>query len=242
MRKKKTNGKTISDSCSGTVILTNKVYHNTTDLTSTTERIDDNSPNGYISMECDGVSSNIRTDVDFLPDRDSMTDMINYSNESRSSLLLPDEQSVMLSIMWSVPHCRRLFQAFPEVLYVDGTHATNQEQMPLLTVGVQDNEFKMNIVVRAFIPNERAWLFRWIFFHGIPTLMGKAACSKVKMIITDGDSQETLQLDNAIRSKVYGNAIRRRCGWHIIEKGSTVHLRSSIKGSKLQEIVSIMKL
>jgi hypothetical protein len=202
----------------------------------------DNDANGFIAMECDGVGSNVQTDIEFMPDCDAMNDMIKYSNESRSSLLLPDNQTVMLSFMWSVPHCRRLFQAFPEVLYIDGTHATNRERMPLLTVGVRDHEFKVNIVVRAFIPNERAWLFRWIFYHGIPTLMGKEACKKVKMIITDGDSQETSQLDNAIRSNVYGDARRRRCGWHIIEKGSTVHLRSTIKCLKFQAVVSVMKL
>lgn len=207
-----------------------------------TEKSCNDSANGYIAMECDGVSSAVCTDVEFIPDRDDMKDMIEYSNGSRSSLLLPNEQSVMLSFMWSVPHCRRLFQAFPEVLYVDGTHATNRERMPLLTVGVRDHEFKMNVVIRAFIPNERAWLFRWIFFHGIPTLMGKDACKKVKLIITDGDSQETSQLDNAIRSKVYGDAIRRRCGWHIIEKGSTFHLHSPVKGVNFKKIVSIMKL
>jgi hypothetical protein len=227
---------------SGNAIQTETLCNNEAVLSNSKEHINDDAANGYISVECDAASSNERANIEFLPDRNEMNDMMKYSNESRSSLLIPDEQAVMLSFMWSAPHCRRLFQAFPEVLYIDGTHATNRERMPLLTVGIRDHEFKMNVVVRAFIPNERAWLFRWIFFHGIPTLMGKESCQKVKLIITDGDSQETTQIDNAIKANVYGGAMRRRCGWHIIEKGSTVHLRSSIKGKKFQEIVSIMKI
>lgn len=198
---------------------------------------------GFIAMECDGVteSSLPSSDQEFLPDSE-MKSMIEYSNESRSSLRVPHDQSIMLSFMWSAQHCRRLFQAFPEVLYIDGTHGTNSERMPLLTVGIRDHNFKMNVVIRAFIPNERAWLFRWIFRHGIPTLLGKDACKRVRLIVTDGDSQETSQLDNAISSKIYGDAKRRRCGWHIIEKGATKHLRHLCRGKEKQNVVAIVKL
>ena len=39
------------------------------------------------------------------------------------------------------------------------------------------------------------------------------------MIITDGDSQETTELDAAIELGTYGGAKRRRCGWHILNQG-----------------------
>ena len=37
-------------------------------------------------------------------------------------------------------------------------------------------------------------------------------------MITDGDLQEFLQIDNAIEN-VIPNAKRVRCGWHIVHKG-----------------------
>ena len=104
--------------------------------------------------------------------------------------------------------------------------------MPLLTVGVRDRKFNMNIVLRAFIPNERSWLFCWIFQCGIPTLMGTEACKKVKLIVTDGDSQEYTQLDAALKANIYGEAKRRRCGWHIIEKGSNSHIKNQVEYRK----------
>ena len=200
------------------------------------------SANGYIAMEHGGGCD---TAVLIGGDDDvEMQKMVEYGNDSRISLQAENNQSVMISFLWCTQYHRRLFQAFPEVLYVDGTHGTNNDRMPLLTVGIRDRKFNMHVVIRAFIPNERAWLFRWIFHCGIPALMGSTACQKVKLVVTDGDSQETTQLDEAIRAGIYGEAKRRRCGWHIIGKGSQVRLRwpnCDKKNTNVKKIVSIMK-
>jgi hypothetical protein len=42
------------------------------------------------------------------------------------------------------------------------------------------------------------------------------------LIITDGDSQETTQLDIAI-GLYFPNATRVQCGWHIIDRGWNAH-------------------
>ena len=55
---------------------------------------------------------------------------------------------------------KRIFRAFPEVLFVDTTHGTNNENRPLITIGVRDANGTIRIILRAFVPNERAWLFR----------------------------------------------------------------------------------
>lgn len=66
------------------------------------------------------------------------------------------------------------------------------------------------------------------------------------MIITDGDSQETRELDAALRIGTYGNAHRRRCGWHILHQGCknilyTKYITCVDKCDKLQTIVGNMK-
>ena len=53
-------------------------------------------------------------------------------------------------------------------------------------------------VTRAFLPNERAWLFCYLFQTEMPALLGRDFVGRVKVIVTDGDSQETSQLDIAI--------------------------------------------
>ena len=90
--------------------------------TALVEKSDQAAQNGYITMECSDTGTN--NEAFNLPE-DQIDSMLEYSNDSRSSLLLPNEQSVMLSFMWSSPHCRRIFQAYPEVIYVDCTHGTN---------------------------------------------------------------------------------------------------------------------
>jgi MULE transposase domain len=138
---------------------------------------------------------------------------IEYGRGVRLATRAKNKQDVMLAMVWSMPHCRRLFAAYPEVLYIDGTHCTNVEHRPLITIGLRDGSFKMNVIFRAFVPNERAWTFQWLFCDAIPYIFGADSCKRVKLIVTDGDSTEFGQLDDAIGKGIYGSARRRRCGW-----------------------------
>jgi hypothetical protein len=70
----------------------------------------------------------------------------------------------------------------------------------------------------------------------------------VQLQITDGDSQEMSQLDQAMKT-VFKSSLRRRCGWHIVEKGwdrnvaglgrtqGAKHIEAAVK----QWIYSLMK-
>jgi hypothetical protein len=52
--------------------------------------------------------------------------------------------------------------------------------------------------------------------------MGEYHLPYMALIITDGDSQETTQLDIAI-CLYFPNATRVQCGWHIIDRGWNAH-------------------
>jgi MULE transposase domain len=145
-------------------------------------------------------------------------DIMKYARDSRVAVNATDEQDVLLAIVWVLPNSKQLFRAYPEVVFIDGTHKTNYENRPLVTMGVKDSKGKMQIILRAFVPNERAWLFRWLFQVATPSLLGASSCDRVRLQITDGDSQETSQLDDALKT-VFKISKRRRCGWHIIDRG-----------------------
>jgi hypothetical protein len=145
-------------------------------------------------------------------------DMNEYAEGGRESIGATDDQDVMIACAWVLPDARRRLKAFPEVLGIDGTHETNDEDRPHITISARDSNGKMFIVVRIFVPNERAWLFRWVFQEALPKLLGEAVLSKVKVVITDGDSQEISQLEAAMKT-FFLQAIRVRCGWHIIDRG-----------------------
>jgi MULE transposase domain len=106
------------------------------------------------------------------------SDPVEFANDCRMAYETQDDQDMVLALIWSMPHCRQLFHAFPEVLFIDGTHKTNNEKYPLLTVGIRDENFKMNIILRAFCPNERSWMFQWLFKEAIPAVLGVDACRK----------------------------------------------------------------
>jgi hypothetical protein len=79
----------------------------------------------------------------------------------------------------------------------------------------------MITVLRVFLPNERAWVFRWLFQIVFPRFLGRDCISRIQVIVTDGDSQEITQLDMAIE-RFFPQAMRVRCGWHIVDKGIKV--------------------
>ena len=141
-----------------------------------------------------------------------------YAFESRLAVGAREDQDILIACCWVLPEGKRLFHAFPEVVCVDGTHETNNESRPLLTLSVKDSNAKVTVIVRCFAPNERSWFFRWLFQEALPVLLGAQSLHSVKLIMTDGDSQEMSQVDFAI-STYFVNAVRTRCGWHLVDQG-----------------------
>ena len=196
----------------------------------------------FLPEECDDDNSG-PTAPTILHDPDPLK----LANNCRKAYDANDDQDVVLSLVWSMPETRRAFRAYPEVLFIDGTHKTNNEKYPLFTVGIRDENFKMLVVLRAFCPNERSWMFGWLFKEAIPSLLGFNACKRVKTIITDGDSQETKELDAAIALGIFGDAKRRRCGWHIVHQGcKNILLKRFICSSNmtdaLKEVIQVVKV
>jgi hypothetical protein len=57
-------------------------------------------------------------------------------------------------------------------------------------------------------------------------LLGRASLKKVKLVITDGDSQEMQQVDIAIAIATFlVNTVRPRCGWHLVNQGWKRHCK-----------------
>ncbi|KAG7346754.1 MULE transposase domain containing protein [Nitzschia inconspicua] len=127
-------------------------------------------------------------------------DLFEYASERRKAVSARDDQHVLISLVWAMPIGKRCLQAFPELLFSDATHKTNQENRPLITFGVKDAEGRVQVVIRAWAPNERAWMFRWLFQTAVPAIIGKATFERIRLVLTDGDSQELTQLDAAISS------------------------------------------
>ena len=92
-----------------------------------------------------------------------------------------------MAIAWVQPLEKQLFMLYPEVITVDCTADINNESRPLLTMAGKDSLGKKNIFLRVFLPNERRWVFRWIFNVVLHKLFPLSVLHRVKLIISDGD-------------------------------------------------------
>ena len=140
-----------------------------------------------------------------------------YQREVKN-LQLRQDQNLFIACGWMTKKERRLFRLFPDVLKVDVVKGTNQEDRPLLTVSVRTSQGKYIVVCRMLLSHERKISFRWVFHHALPTLAGRQYMTRVKAIMTDGDSHEMEELDLAI-DQYMPQCRRIRCGWHIVFKG-----------------------
>ena len=68
------------------------------------------------------------------------------------------------------------------------------------------------------MPNETgAAFYRWVFIEALPLLLGADNLRRVKLIISDGDSQEFNAIDEGI-FHVFQGAKRGRCAYHVVQK------------------------
>ena len=137
---------------------------------------------------------------------------------SRTIRGLTDEQDMVVGIAFTTPFEAKQFTLFPYVIHVDATADTNKNTFPLVTIAGKDSFGKMFIILRAFLPSEKSWAYRWLFQTVLPHLLDADALSRIKAAVSDGDSQEIQQLCSAIM-RFFPQAIRIRCGWHIVDRG-----------------------
>lgn len=141
-----------------------------------------------------------------------------YCKSHRIALKATDDQQLFLACGWSLPKEIRRFKLAPSVVSVDATEDTNNENRSLLTFSARDANGNQFVFLRVYLPNQQAWVFRWVFQVAFVKLVGAATLRRIIMFITDGDSQETSQLDLAI-AELIPQAKRARCGWHIVDRG-----------------------
>jgi hypothetical protein len=153
--------------------------------------------------------------VDRLPPGDKVL-MDAYVTKHRKSMKVSDAGDMFLAVVWMTPAERSIFRKFPFVVKIDVTFKTNVRGIPFLTMTGKTSDNEIFTILRCFVPNEQAWVFRWLLLHALPIILGKDL-SRVQMIISDGDSQEIAQINTMIEL-VMKQALRQRCGWHVIDR------------------------
>ena len=124
---------------------------------------------------------------------------------------------VMVGAAWMRREDLLKFLRFPEVLFIDATHKSNNEGRPLLLICGRDSNGKVFVVLRILMPNETASFYRWVFLDLLPSMLGKDNLKRVVLTLTDGDAQEFNAVDEAI-FRYINKTLRGRCMQHILEK------------------------
>ena len=77
--------------------------------------------------------------------------------------------------------------------------------------------------LKSILPNERVRVSQWIFTIVLSSLFPRYLLSQVKATITDACPQEFMQID-MVREIYFKNALRIRCGIHLVQMGWTHHV------------------
>jgi hypothetical protein len=106
---------------------------------------------------------------------------------------------------------------YPECLFVDSTHGTNNKSRPLLQLVGRDSAGKGFTICQIFMPNKTAAFYRWVSLEALPLLLGTVNLGRIVLIFSDEDSQECNTINEGIY-KFFKNARRGRCTSHIVQK------------------------
>ena len=167
---------------------------------------------------------------DFSSDCHKNEEAILFSEEHRKARNIADEQKMMVAIAYSSPFQIQQAKLFPSVFHIDVTADTNKEDRPLCTITAKDLHAKFFTVVQYFLPNKKAWSFKWFFQSAVPFLVTEETLENCVYVITDGDQRMIQQLEDCIREYMPW-AKRGRCSWHIIDRGWATHVKFPLDGN-----------
>ena len=143
------------------------------------------------------------------------------ANKIFQALSLRNGQEFLLMVAWIHQDGLRLISKSPEVMGFDVTLGNNSEKRPLLRGTVLTRNRKAIPFFECFMPGETRWAFHWVFHHALPELVPAEILCRVRMILTDEDSNCYTQIDSARLRGVFAAALHRLCAWHKIDRNYT---------------------
>jgi hypothetical protein len=129
----------------------------------------------------------------------------------------------MAGIAYRMPFELEQSGLFHISLHIDARLDTNKEGWPS-----KDSSGHMFFVLQAFLPSEQNWAYKWLFQNVSPVL-GRNILNKLSLPVTDGDSQEITQYQDAV-NKYFPSVYHIQCSWHIIDRGWHKKVKVSLGG------------
>lgn len=154
------------------------------------------SKNNDVTSEIDLKESDLTMTTDYN-DNDDIESWFNNVSVKRSSN--NNEHKNLICIAWLNQQQLQVATSFFLNLHIDATHKVCKiSNLQLLTLSTKDNLGYTIVFLRMWVPNQKEWMFRFVFHHVIPKMIGSQYCRQVKAIISDGDIHLTKVIDSAI--------------------------------------------
>ncbi|XP_062005976.1 protein FAR1-RELATED SEQUENCE 5-like [Rosa rugosa] len=126
-----------------------------------------------------------------------------------------DEENKVTRCFWANSISRRAYNFYGDVVIFDTTYKTNRYGMIFALFTGVNNHRQTIIFACAFLNDETADSFVWLFKELLNAMPGNAPKNAPKMIITDQDPAMTKAISEALPQTFH-----RYCSWHILNKFS----------------------
>jgi len=128
---------------------------------------------------------------------DGFHELSSFTHEHQNAYKLDMQENIFVAMALVYSGDLRLLELFPSVVKVDDTSHTNNEKWTRMAFTGQTSSGHGFTWMRVFLPNKTAGAFCWMFHILLPKLLGDSLLQWINVLISDGDSQEMSQLDNA---------------------------------------------
>ncbi|XP_061993349.1 protein FAR1-RELATED SEQUENCE 5-like [Rosa rugosa] len=126
-----------------------------------------------------------------------------------------DEENRVTRCFWADSISRRAYSFYGDVVIFDTTYNTNRYGMIFAPFTGVNNHGQTIIFACAFLNDETADSFVWLFKELLNAMPGNAPENAPKMLITDQDPAMTKAISEALPQTFH-----RYCSWHILNKFS----------------------
>ena len=117
----------------------------------------------------------------------------------------------------------------PEFCAADTTFGTNNEDKELFTLAFKDGNNKAFNGGRCFIPNAQKWVFNMMFKYCLPAFWEEEVCNNIRLLITDGCTQEYLPfILNIGFEKTFPKAVHGLCYYHLAIQGFKNNVQGNV--------------
>ena len=130
---------------------------------------------------------------------------------------------ILLAFAWTDNDSRLRFDMFPELMAMDTTQRTNEEERPLLLVSGIDGHNTTHTHTWVFMPAEARWAFDWILTEVLPSLHRDETLRRVRVIFTDQEGQLVVSVTKKQSQKHswLRKVSYRLCAWHKFDRNLT---------------------